>query len=207
MGNSIRRALSDPHLVRTIQEHLGIKQVLSSSRHGAVDDGTQNDVALNSKTGLKWLARKSRRRLRPPDQPNSNPSSSEESEKPEIIVETYPVLNIFFRLASELGYEPFYITFLPFLIWNVDTTMGRHVVMMWCCSMYVGQACKALFKRKRPASPPAIRIESNPRLETEYGFPSTHATVATTIPFYILYFLYHRYDVRQRVTSHALWCQ
>ena len=191
MGNSIKLALSDPYLVRRIQERLGIKQILSSTQELA-DGDTRNDAAPNR---LKWLARKSRKRLRPPDQCNSNPSSSEESEKPEIIVETFPVLNIFFRLASELGYEPFYITFLPFLIWNVDTMMGRHVVMMWCCSMYVGQACKALFKWKRPASPPAIRIENNPRLETEYGFPSTHATVATTIPFYIVYFLYHRYSV------------
>jgi membrane-associated phospholipid phosphatase len=112
-----------------------------------------------------------------------------------MVVEIYPLLNIFFRLATELGHEPFYITYFPFLVWNADTALGRHTVMVWCISMYVGQACKVLFKWKRPACPPAIRLVTNPVLETEYGLPSTHATVATTIPFYSLYFLYYRYNL------------
>ena len=113
----------------------------------------------------------------------------------EVIVESYPLWDIYFHLATELGYEPFYVTFLPMMLWNVDTLVARHVVMLWCLSMYVGQACKEVFKIKRPASPPALRLEQNPELETEYGFPSTHALVSTTIPFYYLYSCFGRYEV------------
>lgn len=112
-----------------------------------------------------------------------------------MVVETIPILDIYFRLATELGYEPFYITFLPYIYWNVDTVVARWVVITWVLSMYVGQGAKQIFKLKRPSSPPAIRLEQNPALETEYGFPSTHATVATNIPFCIFYVVVRRYQV------------
>ena len=206
MGNTVRRArdyLRDPYLVRKIQERLGVKQVQASRERcqDVKDPLSENGIVLIPKASFKWLANKTRKRVKCPNSSPfaASPSSSPESEKsvhfPDIIVETLPVLNIFFRLATELGYEPFYITFFPFLTWNVDTSMARHIVVVWCCSMYLGQASKALFKWKRPSSPPAIRLENNPNLETEYGFPSTHAIVSTTVPFYIMYFLFHRYDV------------
>ncbi len=114
----------------------------------------------------------------------------------EVIVESYPFLDIYFRLATECGYEPFYITLIPFLFWNVDGTLAYTAVVLWGMSMYVGQACKQLFAWKRPANPPAFRLEQNPSLETEYGFPSTHAVVSTVMPFYFLYGTYGRYEVR-----------
>ena len=113
-----------------------------------------------------------------------------------MVVETIPLLDIYFRLATEFGYEPFYITFLPYMFWNVDAVVARWVIITWCLSMYVGQGAKQIFKLKRPSSPPAIRLEQNPALETEYGFPSTHATVATNIPFCIFYVVTGRYQVR-----------
>lgn len=224
MGNTVRRTtayLSDPYLVRRIQERFGIKQVLSSkeqevkgdpSLEGTAKVASKNGVVLNPAVGLKWLASKTRKRMKHPDSSvtSLSPSSSPEPEKavhfPDIVVETFPVLNIFFRLATELGYEPFYITFFPFLTWNVDTSMARHIVMIWCCSMYVGQASKAIFRCRRPSSPPAIRLENNPSLETEYGFPSTHAIVSTTVPFYITYFLFCRYNVSPgQYTKHRMY--
>ena len=215
MGNTVRRAvdyLEDPYLVRKIQERFGVKQIQQPSK-AAVEDGhaagtvhaVENGSVPNRGAGLKWLASKTRKRLKQPGPSSAatSPPSSPESEKsvqfPDIIVETLPVLDIFFRLATELGYEPFYITFFPFLVWNVDTSMARHTMMVWCFSMYVGQASKSLFRRKRPSSPPAIRLEQNPDLETEYGFPSTHAIVSTTVPFYIAYFLFTRYNVSSQV--------
>ena len=56
-------------------------------------------------------------------------------------------------------------------------------LIVWVVSMYIGQGAKQIFKIIRPASPPAICLEDNPSLETEYGFPSAHATVATAITF------------------------
>lgn len=211
MGNTVRTAyyyLKDPNLVRAIQERLGVKQIIpphTQTAGGTTDGGVpatgvRQDSSVGNGVDLSWLATKvkRRKRLKPPGSSAISPPSSPESEEskvPDIIVETLPVLDIFFRLATELGYEPFYITFLPFFIWNIDTSMTRHVIIMWIWSMYLGQACKALFQWKRPASPPVIRLENNPVLETEYGFPSTHAIVSTTIPFCLAYSTYFRYEV------------
>lgn len=215
MGNSVRAAvdyLQDPQLVRGIQERLGVKRIVTGKTPDSKSNGgpasedrggkraregtTANGSVVNgSGKNLGWLATKRRKRLRHPVSPHLSPISSPEPE--DIIVETIPALDIFFKLATELGYEPFYITVLPFLIWNVDTLMTRHMVVLWIGSMYIGQACKALLKVRRPACPPAIRLEVNPSLETEYGFPSSHATVSTTIPFYAAYRAFLRYNVSQ----------
>lgn len=193
--------------MRRVQEWLGVKQIHASTKTKAnelnmgvtADDIDDDNDRVNGtiisveKAGrnLRWLATKRRKHLKPPGSSSVSPPSSPEPE--DIIVETIPVLDIFFHLATELGYEPFYITVIPFLVWNVDTFMTRHIIVLWIGSMYMGQACKALFKVKRPASPPAIRLEDNPNLETEYGFPSSHATVSTTIPFYFVYRGFLRY--------------
>ena len=201
--------LADPLLVRRIQERLGVKLVADGKladtppspvdakhhlqpRRGGGDAGAAGSAANGLVNGYRWLSSKTRKRVKTSE--SASPESSPEPTS-DIVVETYSLLNILFRLATELGHEPFYITYFPFLMWNTDTAMGRHTVVIWCFSMYVGQACKALFKWKRPSCPPAIRLVTNPALETEYGLPSTHATVATTVPFYHLYFLYHRYNV------------
>ena len=210
MGNTVRRItdnLRDPHLVRRIQEHFGVKQILPEAdvAQGAPKTGQKREngiLAAVNGSSLTWLASKKRKRLKHPASSTgaASPPSSPESEKThDIVVETLPVLDIFFRLATELGYEPFYITFFPFLVWNVDTTMARHIVIIWCCSMYLGQASKALFQWRRPSSPPAFRLENNPNLETEYGFPSTHAIVSTTVPFYCVYHCFSHYEASTEV--------
>ena len=211
MGNTIRCSftyLQDPKLVRRIQECLGVKQIHTGSKT-SVDvaggettchDQRWTNGAIRGEDGtglggnLGWLATKRRKRLK-----QLSPSSTPEPE--DIVVETIPMLDIFFRLATELGYEPFYITVIPFLIWNVDTFLTRHIIVLWIGSMYMGQACKALFRVKRPASPPVIRLEVNPTLETEYGFPSSHATVSTTIPFYFAYRAFLRYEASMTTVS------
>ena len=167
-----------------------------------------NGTAVGASTySIEWLKSniKVRKRLRSSPSPVPSRTASPEPENKqnttptpvEVIVESYPLLDIYFRLAAELGYEPFYITFLPAMLWNVDSLVARHVVIIWCLSMYIGQACKQLFKLRRPDSPPALRLEQNPDLETEYGFPSTHAIVSTTIPFYYLYSCFGRYEVHR----------
>ena len=174
----------------------------SSSHDSNSDTNGTVTSSSNNTYSIDWLKSniKVRKHLRSSPSPVPSRTGSPEPENiiptpVEVIVESYPFLDIYFRLAAELGYEPFYITFLPAMLWNVDTQVARHVVIIWCISMYVGQACKQLFKIRRPNSPPALRIEQNPDLETEYGFPSTHAIVSTTIPFYYLYSCLGRYEV------------
>jgi len=221
MGNTIKHAtdyLRDPYLVRRIQETFGVREIVIPQASETVPSSANESTAKeNGRTetngglmngGLEWLTSvKVRRRLKrslsisPCESISSSPSTSD-SETPEfpsnIVIESVSLLDIYFRFATELGYEPFYITFLPSIFWNFDSHIARHVVILWCISMYVGQACKAVFKWRRPSSPPVFRLEDNPKIETEYGFPSTHAIVSTIIPFYFLYSFVSRYEVRRQ---------
>lgn len=213
MANTLKgivQTLRDPFLVRKLQETFGVR-VIDETKG---DDSDNNELSqINGPIkrssesivngAIKRLAsipsKKQVKRRQPGVKMESPPSSPDSMtpppELPDIIVETYNWVDVYFKLASELGYEPFYITFLPFLFWNVDTLIFRHLIVLWCLSMYIGQALKPLIKWPRPSAPPAIRLEVNPALEMEYGFPSTHAIVSTTIPFYIAYSTYWRYEV------------
>ena len=212
MGNTLKRAvdyLRDPYVVRRIQETFGARQVavppaeskaeLSSSDEGSSANGGPISNGMPMNGTLEWLsAVKVRRKLKRASlSPSPSNSNGAPPETDVVVVESIPLVDIYFRLATELGYEPFYITFLPFMFWNVDSLIARHVVILWCVSMYLGQACKAIVKFKRPSSPPVFRLEDNPKLETEFGFPSTHAIVATTIPFCYLHSCFGRYEVRR----------
>ena len=123
-------------------------------------------------------------------------SSDKSAELSKLTVQMMAISDLFFRFATELGYEPFYITVIPFFIWNIDSYVGRQGVLLWSISMYTGQTLKPLIRWPRPASPPVTRLEHNPILELEYGFPSTHSIVSTILPFYTLYLTQGRYEVR-----------
>lgn len=207
---SVLQVLRDPYLVRKFQELCGVK-VLSEvtqtdcRREEKVSNGTAKSTVNGA---IKMLAtrpiRKKQARRKQPGLKIESPVSSPDSgspppELPDIIVETYPLIDVYFKLASELGYEPFYITILPIFYWNIDTCMFRHLVLLWTFSMYAGQALKSVIRFPRPSAPPAVRLEENMKLEYEYGFPSTHAVVSTTLPFYLLYMVYWRYDVREGI--------
>lgn len=98
-----------------------------------------------------------------------------------------------FLFGSALGYEVFYITFFPFVFWNIDEYLARSTVFMWALIMYVGQTAKDVIQWPRPPCPPVIQVEK--RFECEYGMPSTHAMVGTLVPVCLVYFTYDRYQV------------
>ena len=181
---NVAEKLRDPHLVWKFQQCLGVRVVSENLEVTANGDATPNGAIRRLAT--KAISRRKRK--------GRNPLGLRQ--QPEEVVETWPLVDIYFRLATETGYEPFYITWVPFLLWNFDTLPLRHAVLLWGMSMYIGQAAKNVFKIPRPACPPAVRIEQNATMEREYGFPSTHATVCTTMPFYLVYSLTWRYEVR-----------
>ncbi|KAI6649137.1 Sphingosine-1-phosphate phosphatase 2-like [Oopsacas minuta] len=121
-------------------------------------------------------------------------------------VRTNPILHVYFSLATELGYEPFYITFIPFIFWSYDPYIGYRITANWVVSMYVGQALKNYWRIPRPACPPAIPLELE--TATEYGAPSTHAIVGTGLPFYTLYLVYNNYEISflPSLSLAVLWC-
>ena len=102
--------------------------------------------------------------------------------------------DLLFRFSSGLGGEIFYITFLPFLVWDVDFHIARRIVYLWTLVMYTGQALKDVLKWPRPPKP-VKRLET--WFDNEYGFPSTHAIVAASIPYGCWMLARERYDVRR----------
>ncbi|CAL8274027.1 unnamed protein product [Merluccius merluccius] len=97
-----------------------------------------------------------------------------------------------FTLGTELGNELFYITFFPFLMWNVDAFVGRRLVMVWVWVMYLGQCTKDVVRWSRPASPPVVKVEM--LYNSEYSMPSTHAMSGTAIPFSLVFLTYGRWE-------------
>ena len=210
MGNKLRKTvdyLKSPELTSSIQKRAGIityeveeatESVSINGEHKALKSRKQNGVGNGSHRSKETSSipppspwkRQEQRQFGVPGM-DTSPRASRQ-----VIVESYKWLDRYFTFATEFGYEPFYVTFLPNTIWNMDTMLFRHCLLLWGLSMYVGQASKHILKLPRPSAPPVVRMELNKTLEKECGFPSTHATVSTTIPFYMAYLMYSRYEVR-----------
>lgn len=111
-----------------------------------------------------------------------------------------------FMFGSGMGDEAFYACFFCFWFWNVDGSVGRRVVFLWAILMYIGQGLKDIIRWPRPASPPVIRLER--KWELEYGMPSTHAIVGSSIPASIVIFTASRYQypIPLGIVLAILWC-
>lgn len=103
------------------------------------------------------------------------------------------LLYYLFTFGTELGNELFYITFFPFLTWNVDAFVSRRLVMVWVWVMYLGQCTKDVIGWSRPASPPVVKVEMF--YNSEYSMPSTHAMSGTAIPFALFFMTCGRWEV------------
>uniref|UniRef100_A0A3Q3ELQ2 Sphingosine-1-phosphate phosphatase 1b n=1 Tax=Kryptolebias marmoratus TaxID=37003 RepID=A0A3Q3ELQ2_KRYMA len=97
-----------------------------------------------------------------------------------------------FTFGTELGNEFFYITFFPFLMWNLDAFISRRLVIIWVWVMYLGQCTKDVVRWSRPASPPVVKVEMF--YNSEYSMPSTHAMSGTAIPFALFCMTYSRWE-------------
>ena len=134
------------------------------------------------------------------------PFTSDESDDPDIGVNkvegrykisphqiNYQFVYYMFRIFSFFGDEAFYLTFLPFCMWNFDSFVTRHTVYVWVVSMYLGQVLKDILKWPRPATPPVVRLETD--YAQEFSMPSTHAVAGSSIPFMLAYTICNRYEV------------
>ncbi|KAK3554816.1 hypothetical protein QTP70_034029 [Hemibagrus guttatus] len=97
-----------------------------------------------------------------------------------------------FTLGTELGNEMFYISFFPFLTWNVDPFVARRLIAIWVWVMYLGQCTKDLVRWPRPASPPVVKLEVF--YDSEYSMPSTHAMSGTAVPLGIFLLTCSRWE-------------
>ncbi|CAG2114434.1 unnamed protein product, partial [Medioppia subpectinata] len=96
------------------------------------------------------------------------------------------------RFGASLGYETFYASFFPLWFWNIDSAVGRRLVLVWVIVMYFGQALKDVIQWPRPHSPPVVVLE--PEYAVEYGMPSTHAMVGSALPVSLVIFTLNRYE-------------
>ncbi|XP_061633774.1 sphingosine-1-phosphate phosphatase 1 [Phyllopteryx taeniolatus] len=178
------RFLQDPHLVARFQHLCGVRGTFSSralhhqpgaaAAAGVRDRGAEGE--LDGSEGHIRTERTSK-----PLRRNSLTGDAGQ----EFVVENR-FLYYLFTFGTELGNELFYITFFPFLLWNVDALVSRRLIMVWVWVMYVGQCTKDLLGWARPASPPVVKVEVF--YNSEYSMPSTHAMSGTAIPF-ALFFL------------------
>lgn len=117
----------------------------------------------------------------------------------EFVIENW-FLYYLFTFGTELGNELFYITFFPFLAWNVDAFVSRRLIMVWVWVMYLGQCTKDVVGWSRPASPPVVKVEMF--YNSEYSMPSTHAMSGTAIPFALFFMTYGRWEVSAASSVH-----
>uniref|UniRef100_A0A182VTY7 Phosphatidic acid phosphatase type 2/haloperoxidase domain-containing protein n=1 Tax=Anopheles minimus TaxID=112268 RepID=A0A182VTY7_9DIPT len=185
--------LKSPELVVKVQEYFGIEYQKSNPLSKTTQiTGTQNGTA-NGKGAPA----------------NGHAVNHADGKKIDDNDNAYRVTNYFwyvlFIVGTELGDEIFYATFIPFWFWNIDSAVGRRVVMVWSAIMYVGQSLKDIIRWPRP-SYPAARLQKKWGLE--YGMPSTHAMVSVAIPFSVLIYTYDRYIYSMPVglAIACVWC-
>jgi len=134
--------------------------------------------------------------------------SSEGDTEEEASILYYKIGNYFwyilFQLATGLGDETFCAPLFVFIILNIDGTVGRRVMLVWCSLMYIGQALKDRIRWPRPAMPPVIQLERKWALE--YGMPSTHSMVGLGIPLSFFLFSSLSLPLHIPVVTTIVWC-
>ena len=192
------KSLGDPYFVAKFQRTFGLREILREKKFGS----SVRDSHLPASNG-HLPAQSShvhtdssnhvlhRNGFNKPEPFEKVRSPGEE--KPEQLYEFNSFFHALFVFGSTLGYESFYLTFFPFVFWNIDEYLARRTVIMWAVIMYIGQSAKDVIQWPRPPCPPVISVEK--RFQVEYGMPSTHAMVGTLMPFCLVYFTYDRYQV------------
>ena len=136
------KALGDPHFVAKFQRTFGLREIRrekdaafrvreykdshSSLSNGHVPDGnfTHNShVHKNSANHVHY-----RNGFVKPESFEKAKSPGED--KCEQVYEFNSFFHALFVFGSTLGYEAFYLTFFPFVFWNIDEYLARRTVIM-----------------------------------------------------------------------------
>jgi membrane-associated phospholipid phosphatase len=95
-----------------------------------------------------------------------------------------PALDPFMEFFTFLGKVEFYMLFITFLYWIVDTRLGFRAFMVLLSTDVVGMAFKHLFHQPRPYW---IGDVKQMGVETSYGIPSTHASDSFAVWGFLAY--------------------
>ncbi|MCZ7401037.1 MAG: phosphatase PAP2 family protein [Candidatus Methanoperedens sp.] len=84
-----------------------------------------------------------------------------------------PILDLFFKVLTNLGSEPVYIFIASLIFWCYDSKMGIRALYVILFSAYLALLAKPLFSMSRP--PEYLHKVT----ENGFGFPSGHALVSS----------------------------
>eukprot|EP00697_Spironema_sp_BW2_P016731 gnl/Spiro4/8125_TR4285_c0_g1_i1.p1 gnl/Spiro4/8125_TR4285_c0_g1~~gnl/Spiro4/8125_TR4285_c0_g1_i1.p1 ORF type:complete len:357 (+),score=69.20 gnl/Spiro4/8125_TR4285_c0_g1_i1:52-1122(+) len=113
-----------------------------------------------------------------------------------------PIVHAFFEFCTALGDETVYIVLLPMLHWAVPELVIPRLILLWAIVYWLGQGLKNALHLPRPGVvAPTHVIQAESKYSLEFGFPSTHAIGAATVPLYLLLFVERHYCV----SSPWLW--
>lgn len=96
--------------------------------------------------------------------------------------ETYPSLESFFQIFTQMGRFEFFLAILPIIYWGVNKRLGQHLVYLLACGDMLSAIAKHGFRGPRP-----FWLDSAMGLSSEesYGIPSGHA-ISTTLTYLTL---------------------
>lgn len=196
-GDSLTARLQSPHLVAKFQRYFGVE--LKHEETWKANGTTSNGVPSSR------FQRSNSHRQSSPAIKRQNSRTADPHPDPSYVIR-YRLWYYLFSFGASLGYETFYATFFPMWFWNIDSAVGRRMVLLWVIVMYVGQALKDVIRWPRPASPPVVSLE--PEYAIEYGMPSTHAMVGIALPFSMVIFTSDRYEypLWVGVMAACTWC-
>ncbi|DBA69260.1 TPA: hypothetical protein ACH3X2_013000 [Trebouxia sp. C0005] len=114
------------------------------------------------------------------------------------------LLTILFDLSSRTVSVPFYVTFLPSLIWSGEAELGTRLALLMGLCLYVGNAMKDLISAPRPFGSEykgnKVRLIGGSELEAnvnaqEYGLPSSHTMNSLCLNFFVVHYLLDKHLV------------
>ena len=95
-----------------------------------------------------------------------------------------PALDVPMKAITFLGKLEFYILFVTFLYWIIDTQLAFRVLMVLLSTDVLATAFKQLFHQPRPYWIGDVKGMS---VETSYGIPSTHSSGPVSFWGYLAY--------------------
>ena len=111
--------LRDPKLVFRFQSFCGVRLEYEKDKS---DSKTENLSYDSSELDMLSSPEASR-----PPTPTDNGANEKTYPPPGTVIRTNPLINLYFGFATELGYEIFYILFLPILHFNFDNKVLDHL--------------------------------------------------------------------------------
>ena len=96
-----------------------------------------------------------------------------------------PTLDGIMNVFTFLGRIEFYMLFITFLYWIVDTSLGFRAFMVLLSTDILGMAFKHLLRQPRPYW--ISDVDHMGHTETSYGIPSTHASDSLSVWAYLAY--------------------